>query len=45
MTAVIEALGAWTFGTVVGITYPSDGPDVATLPQCLRAEWGPSRSN
>jgi len=25
-------LGAWTFRTLVGITDPSDGPDVATLP-------------
>jgi putative ABC transport system permease protein len=26
-------LGAWMFTTLVGITDPSDGPDVATLPQ------------
>jgi putative ABC transport system permease protein len=26
-------LGAWMFRTVVGITDPSDGPDVATLPE------------
>jgi putative ABC transport system permease protein len=26
-------LGAWTFRTLVGITDPSDGPDVATLPE------------
>ena len=25
-------LGAWMFRTLVGITDPSDGPDVATLP-------------
>jgi hypothetical protein len=25
-------LGAWMFTTLVGITDPSDGPDVATLP-------------
>ena len=25
-------LGAWLLETVVGITDPSDGPDVATLP-------------
>jgi putative ABC transport system permease protein len=25
-------LGAWTFRTLVGITDPADGPDVATLP-------------
>ena len=25
-------LGAWLFTTIVGITDPSDGPDVATLP-------------
>ena len=33
-------LGAWLFTTIVGITDPSDGPDVATLPSWWSVEPG-----